>query len=119
MEIMTILSGVPPYELIKQIFMDEWETELVRDDFEWVMSLDLDDAENLPNDVQNRLIQIFNVTTFEDGAERYMEIIAFFGGDHDEVEVAYLDVLKYFLNRWKLPITENDFVRLMSLDVEN
>jgi hypothetical protein len=24
MEIMTILSGVPPYELMKQIFMDKW-----------------------------------------------------------------------------------------------
>ena len=88
---MTILSGVPPYELMKQIFMDEWEMELDRDDFEWVMSLDIMEGE-IPNDVQNRLKRVFAVNTLEEAALRYEEIIAFFGEDHDDEVSDYEEV---------------------------
>ena len=65
-------------------------------------------------------MQIFGVTTFEDGAERYMEIIAFFGGDHHgHDEVDYEDVAEIFMNRWNMQLSEDDFDWVSSLDLQN
>jgi hypothetical protein len=93
--------------------------DLLRDDFEWVMSLDFEDQTSLSDDDLNRLFGIFGVTSWEDGESRYMEIINHFGGDHGHDEVDYEDVAEIFMNRWNMQLSEDDFDWVSSLDLQN